>query len=703
MARGDYDDMVTDDGNRRLRRGNRRTVLLTLFFIIVALIVLVIYLIANPTESVTVSPESRTTENKDDSSAVVEKKTTLFDFSLPSSFENDAVQDSPVAVSDQSALDKDEQPDLSEVEVPSENAVTRESTASTSFTTDSSNISAVHDAEAAPGREDGDGSRSLTQDSVEISVPMEEKDAETVSVNTEDEISDAAVLEENPAISGSVVSAVKAVVSSSDDVISSLSQEISSAVEETSSEDATVISASDSISGFLGSARSAGRDIVTAIDEAVSSAVKSSTASDGTVGTEVYSLEAVPAFENETVSTGEAPSSDIMLLSEDPIASSSYDILSTEENENYPPRFYLETATLVAVDAETYSEETVAYSDDIQSDEEDVTDSTDSPDVTAESIPAGENTESDSDISADIPSKEEEVTDSSDMTVGDIPADENTESDSDISADIPSEEEEVTDSFVLTADSITAETYVETYFDETVSSSDDNASDTSADASSFELNTAVESEPSQVDILYVAVTESYCDDFSVNAEEYSDSDVVNSRADDSLISVPEVHTADMMTVEAETSDDAVYDDEVVAGSPSAESFIYADDEDVTVSYPEADVSEEVPPESAAPVLLIDSESVVKDSNSAVVGDSLVISGRNGSAVKSVSNGTVVDAGRENGRKYVVVLDSEGNAIKYSGFERVMVKVKTRVKEGTVLGSIGSSSDSSVTVSSVDVE
>ena len=669
MARGDYDDMVTDDGNRRLRRGNRRTVLLTLFFIIVALIVLVIYLIANPTESVTVSPESRTTENKDDSSAVVEKKTTLFDFSLPSSFENDAVQDSPVAVSDQSALDKDEQPDLSEVEVPSENAVTRESTASTSFTTDSSNISAVHDAEAAPGREDGDGSRSLTQDSVEISVPMEEKDAETVSVITEDEISDAAVLEENPAISGSVVSAVKAVVSSSDDVISSLSQEISSAVEETSSEDATVISASDSISGFLGSARSAGRDIVTAIDEAVSSAVKSSTASDGTVGTEVYSLEAVPAFENETVSTGEAPSSDIMLLSEDPIASSSYDILSTEENENYPPGFSLETATLVAVDAETYSEETVAYSDDIQSDEEDVTDSTDSPDVTAESIPAGENTESDSDISADIPSEEEEVTDSS----------------------------------VLTADSITAETYVETYFDETVSSSDDNASDTSADASSFELNTAVESEPSQVDILYVAVTESYCDDFSVNAEEYSDSDVVNSRADDSLISVPEVHTADMMTVEAETSDDAVYDDEVVAGSPSAESFIYADDEDVTVSYPEADVSEEVPPESAAPVLLIDSESVVKDSNSAVVGDSLVISGRNGSAVKSVSNGTVVDAGRENGRKYVVVLDSEGNAIKYSGFERVMVKVKTRVKEGTVLGSIGSSSDSSVTVSSVDVE
>ena len=669
MARGDYDDMVTDDGNRRLRRGNRRTVLLTLFFIIVALIVLVIYLIANPTESVTVSPESRTTENKDDSSAVVEKKTTLFDFSLPSSFENDAVQDSPVAVSDQSALDKDEQPDLSEVEVPSENAVTRESTASTSFTTDSSNISAVHDAEAAPGREDGDGSRSLTQDSVKISVPMEEKDAETVSVITEDEISDAAVLEENPAISGSVVSAVKAVVSSSDDVISSLSQEISSAVEETSSEDATVISASDSISGFLGSARSAGRDIVTAIGEAVSSAVKSSTASDGTVGTEVYSLEAVPAFENETVSTVEAPSSDIMLLSEDPIASSSYDILSTEENENYPPGFSLETATLVAVDAETYSEETVAYSDDIQSDEEDVTDSTDSPDVTAESIPAGVNTESDSDISADIPSEEEEVTDSSDMTVGDI----------------------------------TAETYVETYFDETVSSSDDNASDTSADASSFELNTAVESEPSQVDILYVAVTESYCDDFSVNAEEYSDSDVVNSRADDSLISVPEVHTADMMTVEAETSDDAVYDDEVVAGSPSAESFIYADDEDVTVSYPEADVSEEVPPESAAPVLLIDSESVVKDSNSAVVGDSLVISGRNGSAVKSVSNGTVVDAGRENGRKYVVVLDSEGNAIKYSGFERVMVKVKTRVKEGTVLGSIGSSSDSSVTVSSVDVE
>ena len=122
-------------------------------------------------------------------------------------------------------------------------------------------------------------------------------------------------------------------------------------------------------------------------------------------------------------------------------------------------------------------------------------------------------------------------------------------------------------------------------------------------------------------------------------------------------------------------------------------------EEETVS-PE-EITEE--PTAVNPVLLIDAEDVVGASSSRVEGDSLVISGKNGSAVKAAAQGTVIEAGRENGRKYVIVLDSDGEAVKYSGFERVTVKVKAKVKKGSVLGSIGSSSDSTITLTPVAVE
>ena len=96
-----------------------------------------------------------------------------------------------------------------------------------------------------------------------------------------------------------------------------------------------------------------------------------------------------------------------------------------------------------------------------------------------------------------------------------------------------------------------------------------------------------------------------------------------------------------------------------------------------------------------PLLSLSGEDVVASSNSYFDNGSLVVTGNNGSAVHSVAAGTVSLSGKENGMKYIVIEDSEGNSIRYSGFERVTVRLKDRVRKGEILGSIGSSSFSRV--------
>lgn len=96
-----------------------------------------------------------------------------------------------------------------------------------------------------------------------------------------------------------------------------------------------------------------------------------------------------------------------------------------------------------------------------------------------------------------------------------------------------------------------------------------------------------------------------------------------------------------------------------------------------------------------PLLSLSGEDVVASSNSYFDNGSLVVTGNNGSAVHSVAAGTVSLSGKENGMKYIVIEDSEGNSIRYSGFERVTVRLKDRVRKGEILGSIGSSSFSRI--------
>ena len=89
---------------------------------------------------------------------------------------------------------------------------------------------------------------------------------------------------------------------------------------------------------------------------------------------------------------------------------------------------------------------------------------------------------------------------------------------------------------------------------------------------------------------------------------------------------------------------------------------------------------------------IDSSLIVPSSSSVFDGEKVVITSPSGSPIKSIIDGTVTKLGRENGQKYVVVTDSDGDSYIYSGFERVIVKKNSRIKEGSILGSTGSSSN-----------
>lgn len=94
----------------------------------------------------------------------------------------------------------------------------------------------------------------------------------------------------------------------------------------------------------------------------------------------------------------------------------------------------------------------------------------------------------------------------------------------------------------------------------------------------------------------------------------------------------------------------------------------------------------------SPLESIDSSLIVPSSSSVFDGEKVFIKSSSGSPVKSIIDGTVTKLGRENGQKYVVVTDSDGNSYIYSGFERVIVKKNSRIKEGSILGSTGSSSN-----------
>ena len=70
----------------------------------------------------------------------------------------------------------------------------------------------------------------------------------------------------------------------------------------------------------------------------------------------------------------------------------------------------------------------------------------------------------------------------------------------------------------------------------------------------------------------------------------------------------------------------------------------------------------------------------------------------GKAVKSPIDGVVKEAKRVEGKKTISIETEEGDVWRFSGFERVNVKLNQSVREGEVLGSVGTSSGSSIDIS-----
>lgn len=111
------------------------------------------------------------------------------------------------------------------------------------------------------------------------------------------------------------------------------------------------------------------------------------------------------------------------------------------------------------------------------------------------------------------------------------------------------------------------------------------------------------------------------------------------------------------------------------------------------------VEERVTPAEEEDFLLsIDPSLVVSGGTSVIENGELVITGESGSAVRALLDGTVTAAGKENGLKYIMIECADGSIIKYSGFERVVVTASSRIRSGTLLGSIGLSSSSKITLS-----
>ena len=93
-----------------------------------------------------------------------------------------------------------------------------------------------------------------------------------------------------------------------------------------------------------------------------------------------------------------------------------------------------------------------------------------------------------------------------------------------------------------------------------------------------------------------------------------------------------------------------------------------------------------------------SASIIPGSIVIVDGESVTLLSTPGKAVKSPIDGVVKEAKRVEGKKTISIETEEGDVWRFSGFERVNVKLNQSVREGEVLGSVGTSSGSSIDIS-----
>ena len=114
--------------------------------------------------------------------------------------------------------------------------------------------------------------------------------------------------------------------------------------------------------------------------------------------------------------------------------------------------------------------------------------------------------------------------------------------------------------------------------------------------------------------------------------------------------------------------------------------------------PTALETEEIREVSKTAVIEEKSGVIIPGSDIRVEEDRVVLLSTPGKAVKSPISGIVVQSGRVDGLKTISIETDEGEIWRFSGFERVDVRMNQKIKKGSALGSIGQSTGSSISIS-----
>ena len=109
-------------------------------------------------------------------------------------------------------------------------------------------------------------------------------------------------------------------------------------------------------------------------------------------------------------------------------------------------------------------------------------------------------------------------------------------------------------------------------------------------------------------------------------------------------------------------------------------------------------TEEIREMSKTAVIEEMSGEIIPGSDIRVEEDRVVLLSTPGKAVISPVSGIVVQSGRVDGLKTISIETDEGEIWRFSGFERVDVRMNQKIKKGSALGSIGQSTGSSISIS-----
>ena len=109
-------------------------------------------------------------------------------------------------------------------------------------------------------------------------------------------------------------------------------------------------------------------------------------------------------------------------------------------------------------------------------------------------------------------------------------------------------------------------------------------------------------------------------------------------------------------------------------------------------------TEEIIEVSKTAVIEEKSGEIIPGSDIRVEEDRVVLLSTPGKAVISPVSGIVVQSGRVDGLKTISIETDEGEIWRFSGFERVDVRMNQKIKKGSALGSIGQSTGSSISIS-----